>query len=104
MQRRTCDLEGRALRAGGPARLRSRQFEPADVSTTRPSGSTGLRLAIRRDLASLMGGATVTSRKGQGSVFPLRLPPARVGDAGDDPSTAHAAALAALDNGRSEAA
>ena len=98
-------MEGRALRAGGLARLRSRQFEPADVSTTRPSGSAGLRLAIRRDLASLMGGATdVTSRKGQGSVCPPRLPPARVGDGGDDPSTAPAAALAALDNGRAEAA
>ena len=63
------------------ARLFER-FSQADESTTRRFGGTGLGLALSRAFAKLLGGdLTVTSQKGRGTCFNLRLPamaPARV--------------------------
>src|SRR5262249_55871583 len=50
-------------------------FTQADSLTARRYGGTGLRPAISRKLARLMGGdVTVTSEPGKGSVFTVRLP------------------------------
>jgi signal transduction histidine kinase len=50
-------------------------FTQADSSTARRYGGTGLRLAISRKLARMMGGdVTVMSESGKGSVFTVRVP------------------------------
>lgn len=55
-----------------------RIFEPfvqADSSTTRRFGGTGLGLSICRNYCRMMGGeVTVSSRRGEGSTFTMRLP------------------------------
>jgi len=50
-------------------------FSQADPSTTRQYGGTGLGLAISRRFCELMGGhINVSSTKGVGSIFEIRLP------------------------------
>jgi GAF domain-containing protein len=54
------------------------EFTQADASTAQKFGGTGLGLAITRKLARMMGGdVTVTSERGKGSVFTVRLPSGR---------------------------
>ena len=55
------------------------RFNQADTSITRRFGGTGLGLSICRSLAEMMGGSVVArSTPGEGSVFTLSLPLARV--------------------------
>ena len=55
------------------------RFNQADTSITRRFGGTGLGLSICRSLAERMGGSVVArSTPGEGSVFTLSLPLARV--------------------------
>jgi signal transduction histidine kinase/AmiR/NasT family two-component response regulator len=50
-------------------------FKQVDGSATRAAGGTGLGLAITKRLANLLDGSvTVTSTKGEGSVFSLMVP------------------------------
>lgn len=50
-------------------------FSQADSSTTRRFGGSGLGLSISSNLALLLGGSlTVSSTRGEGSVFTLQLP------------------------------
>jgi len=50
-------------------------FTQAEADTSRRYGGTGLGLALSRRLCRMMGGdVTVTSERGQGSVFTVRLP------------------------------
>ena len=50
------------------------EFTQADAATAQRFGGTGLGLAITRKLARMMGGVTVASELGKGSVFTVRLP------------------------------
>jgi signal transduction histidine kinase len=51
------------------------EFSQADRTTAQHFGGTGLGLAISRKLARMMGGdVIVTSERGRGSVFTVRLP------------------------------
>jgi signal transduction histidine kinase len=51
------------------------EFTQADATTAQRFGGTGLGLALSRKLARMMGGdVTVTSERGKGSVFTVRLP------------------------------
>jgi signal transduction histidine kinase len=49
------------------------KFSQAEASTAKKYGGTGLGLAITRKLARMMGGVTVTSEHGKGSVFTVQL-------------------------------
>jgi CheY-like chemotaxis protein len=50
-------------------------FVQADATTTRKFGGTGLGLVITRNLCRMMGGdVSVTSQKGAGTTFTMRLP------------------------------
>lgn len=50
-------------------------FEQADTSTTREYGGTGLGLSITQQLIDLMKGKiTVTSKKGEGTQFSVKIP------------------------------
>ena len=50
-------------------------FDQLDPATTRKYGGTGLGLAISRHYCEMMGGAiSADSRRGEGSVFTVRLP------------------------------
>jgi signal transduction histidine kinase len=65
---------GIGLTADQQAKL-FQEFTQADSLTARRYGGTGLRLAITRKLARMMGGdVTVASEPGKGSVFTVRLP------------------------------
>ncbi|MFN7130350.1 MAG: response regulator, partial [Brevundimonas sp.] len=76
------------------------RFAQLDSSTTRRHGGTGLGLAISHELCALMGGTLqAKSTPGEGSIFTLELPVARLGDASEaapEGSSAPTGALAGL--------
>jgi signal transduction histidine kinase len=66
------------------------RFYRSDSSRTRKKGGSGLGLTIAKSITDLHGGSiTVTSKKGEGSTFHVRLPLQPDSPAPSDPPTSH---------------